>query len=253
MTRDLDDILAGLKRLHPMLIDLSLGRMRQLLAKLGHPERRLPPVIHVAGTNGKGSTTAYLKAMLEAAGRRVHVYTSPHLVRFAERISVPHADGISRPIRDDKLARLLERVEQINAGDPITFFEVTTAAAFLAFAEIPADALVLEVGLGGEFDATNVIDRPAMTIITPVALDHVEKLGDTIAKIAVAKAGILKPGVPGVVSLQVADALSVIRNQAAKVGAPLQVWGENYDAYVQRGRLVFQSDDAVLDLPMPAL
>ena len=253
MTRDLDAILARLKRLHPMLIDLSLGRMRTLLGKLGHPEHRVPPVIHVAGTNGKGSTTAYLKAMLEAAGRRVHVYTSPHLVRFAERISVPGSDGRSRPIGESRLADLFERVEAINGGDPITFFEVTTAAAFLAFAEIEADALVLEVGLGGEFDATNVVDRPAMAVITPIAMDHAEKLGDTVAKIAHAKAGIIKPGVPAVVSLQVAEALGVIEAAAHRHTAPLQVWGRDFEAFQQRGRLVYQSEDAVLDLPLPAL
>ena len=157
MTDTLDGLLARLKRLHPMMIDLSLGRLQALLAKLGHPERRLPQVIHIAGTNGKGSTTAYLKAMHEAAGKRVHVYTSPHLVRFNERIAVPGRDGIARPIAEDLLAQYLERVEHVNAGDAITFFEVTTAAAFLAFAEIAADATILEVGLGGDFDATNVI------------------------------------------------------------------------------------------------
>ena len=258
MTRDLDGmtldgILARLKRLHPMMIDLSLGRLQALLAKLGHPERRLAPVIHIAGTNGKGSTTAYLKAMHEAAGKRVHVYTSPHLVRFNERIAVPDAEGIARPIPEDRLAELLERVERVNAGDAITFFEVTTAAAFLAFAEIPADAVILEVGLGGDFDATNVIARPALTIITPVAMDHAEKLGDTLEKIARVKAGILKPGVPGIVSLQEPEALDVIARRAREVRAPLTVWGQEFDAFAQRGRLVYQSEREVLDLPLPAL
>lgn len=251
---DLDGLLYRLKRLHPMMIDLSLGRLQRLLAELGSPEKRLPPVIHVAGTNGKGSTTAYLKAMLEAAGKRVHVYTSPHLVRFAERISVPGPAGVSGPIDEGRLAELLLRVEQINAGAPITFFEVTTAAAFLAFAEILADAVVLEVGLGGEFDATNVVDHPAMTIITPVAMDHAEKLGDTLAKIAVAKAGILKRGAPAVVSLQEAAALDVIERRADEVRAgPVRMWGHDYEAFEQRGRLVYQCEDEVLDMPMPAL
>ncbi|HEX4894084.1 MAG TPA: Mur ligase family protein, partial [Hyphomicrobiaceae bacterium] len=219
----LDDILARLKRLHPQMIDLSLGRLERLLLRMGSPEKRLPPVIHIAGTNGKGSTTAFLKAILEAAGRRVHVYTSPHLVRFAERIAVPDADGISRPIDEEKLAALLERVEAANKGEPITFFEITTAAAFLAFSEIPGDAVLLEVGLGGEFDATNVIDCPAMTVITPVAMDHADKLGSTIAQIAKAKAGIIKPGVPAVIAPQQAEALEVIRARASKLRAPLVV------------------------------
>ena len=253
MTRNLDETLARLKRLHPLMIDLSLGRLERLLARLGHPERRLAPVIHVAGTNGKGSTTAYLKAMHEAAGKRVHVYTSPHLVRFNERIAVPSADGIARPVPEDHLAALLERVERTNAGDAITFFEVTTAAAFLAFAEIQADAVILEVGLGGDFDATNVIAQPALAIITPVAMDHAEKLGDTLAKIARVKAGILKPGVPGIISLQESDALDVIARRAQEIRAPLTVWGQEFDAFAQRGRLVYQSENEVLDLPLPAL
>ncbi len=251
---DLDATLARLKRLHPMLIDLSLGRLQTLLARLGSPEKRFAPVIHIAGTNGKGSTTAFLKAMLEGAGKRVQVYTSPHLVRFAERISVPGAAGVSGPIDEAHLADLLARVERVNAGDAITFFEVTTAAAFLAFAEIPADAAILEVGLGGEFDATNVIDHPAMTIITPIAMDHAEKLGDTLAKIAVAKAGILKHGAPAVISLQETTALDVIEARAAAVRAGrLSIWGRDFDAFEQSGRLVYQGEDEVLDLPPPAL
>lgn len=251
---DLDDTLARLKRLHPMLIDLSLGRLHKLLARLGSPEKRFAPVIHIAGTNGKGSTTAYLKAMLEGAGKRVHVYTSPHLVRFAERISVPGPAGVSGPIDEAHLAELLARVERVNAGDAITFFEVTTAAAFLAFAEITADAVILEVGLGGEFDATNVVDHPAMTIITPIAMDHAEKLGPTLPKIAAAKAGILKRGAPAVISLQEAAALDVIEARASAVRAgPLSIWGRDFDAFEQRGRLVYQSEDEVLDLPPPAL
>ena len=251
---DLDAILSRMRRLHPLLIDLSLGRIERLLARLGHPHRRFAPVIHVAGTNGKGSTTAYLKAMLEAAGKRVHVYTSPHLVRFNERIAVPGADGIARPIDEALLTDYLRRVEAINAGEPITFFEVTMAAAFLAFAEIPADAVLLEVGLGGEFDSTNVVPPPAMAVITPIAMDHAEKLGGTIAKIAAAKAGILKPGSPAVISLQEAAALEVIRAKAGAVKCgPLAVWGQDYEAFAQNGRLVYQSEAEVLDLPLPAL
>lgn len=250
---ELDDILARLKTLHPVMIDLSLGRVQRLLERLGNPQTRFPPVIHVAGTNGKGSTTAFLKAMLEASGQRVHVYTSPHLVRFAERIAVPGADGIARPIDDRLLSGYLERVETVNAGDPITFFEVTMAAAFVAFSEIPADAVLLEVGLGGEFDSTNVIDAPELCVITPIAMDHADKLGGTLSAIARAKAGILKAGAPCVVAVQEPEVLNVIRAKARAVGAPLSLWGEDFDAFEQRGRLVYQSEAELLDLPMPAL
>ena len=248
-----DTLLAHLKTLHPLLIDLSLDRIVGLLAKLGHPHRKLPPVIHIAGTNGKGSTTAFLKAMLEAAGKRVHVYTSPHLVRFHERIQIPGPDGRARPVTEAQLVDLLSRVERVNAGAAMTFFEMTTAAAFLAFAEVPADAVLLEVGLGGRADGTNVIDKPRLTIITPVAMDHADKLGDTIAKIATEKAGILKRGVPCVVSMQSPEGLDAISAVAGRVGAPLTVWGQNYEAFEQRGRLVFQNEDTLLDLPRPAL
>ena len=198
--RTSDQVLAELKGLHPRLIDLSLGRIETLLAKLGNPQQRLPPVIHVAGTNGKGSVTAFLKAMLQAAGKRVHAYTSPHLVRFHERIAIAGPDGICRPIAEAELVRQLEHAQQVNAGDPVTFFEITTAAAFQAFAEHPADAVILEVGLGGRLDATNVIARPALSVITPVSLDHLDKLGATLPEIAGEKAGILKAGVPAVIS-----------------------------------------------------
>ncbi len=248
-----DALLAHLKTLHPMLIDLSLDRIIGLLAKLGNPHHKLPPVIHIAGTNGKGSTTAFLKAMLEAAGRRVHVYTSPHLVRFHERIQIPGADGRSRPVTEAQLVDLLSRVEQVNAGAPMTFFEMTTAAAFLAFAEVPADAVLLEVGLGGRMDGTNVIDKPLLTIITPVAMDHADKLGDTVAKIATEKAGILKRGVPCVVSVQSDEGLDAIMAVADRVGAPLIIWGQTYEAFEQRGRMVFQNKDTLLDLVRPAL
>ena len=253
--RELDDILARLRRLHPLMIDLSLGRLRLLLERLGSPERRLPPVIHVAGTNGKGSTTAYLKAMFEAAGSRVHAYTSPHLVRFNERIAIPADDAISRPIPEALLARYLERVEAANAGAAITFFEITTAAAFLAFSEIPADAVLLEVGLGGEFDATNLIERPALTVITPIAIDHADKLGGDLDGIVRAKAGILKPAVPAVISLQeMPGVVDRLRCRAADIGAgPLAIWGEDFEAFEQRGRLVYQSEAELLDLPLPAL
>jgi dihydrofolate synthase / folylpolyglutamate synthase len=246
-------LLAELKLLHPQLIDLSLGRVERLLAKLGNPHKRLPPCVHIAGTNGKGSVTAYLKAMLEAAGARVHVYTSPHLVRFHERIELADASGRAHAIAEDKLIDVLMRTQATNGADDITQFEITTAAAFLAFAENPADVLLLEVGLGGRLDATNVIERPALCIITPISLDHSEKLGATLAKIAFEKAGILRPGVPVVVSQQEEAADEVIRREANRVGAPLFVWGEQFDAYEQRGRLVVQAEEELLDLPLPAL
>src|SRR5439155_25961304 len=214
-----DRVLARLMQLHPKKIDLSLGRIERLLAVLGDPHERLPPVIHVAGTNGKGSTVATLRACLEAAGYRVHVYTSPHLVRFHERIRLA-----GQPIEEDSLLALLEECERANAGAPITFFEITTAAAFLAFARIPADIVLLETGLGGRPDPTTVVRRPAVTAITPVSLDHQAFLGDTVAAIAAEKAGILKPGVPAVIGPQPDDAASVIAARAAAIGAPLYRW-----------------------------
>lgn len=250
----LDDVLARLKTLHPLLIDLSLGRIERLLGKLGDPHLKLPPVVHVAGTNGKGSVTAMLKAMLEAAGQRVHVYTSPHLVRFNERIVVAGLPGErAAPIEEARLAALLERVEAMNAGDPMTFFEITTAAAFLAFAETTADVVLLEVGLGGRLDATNVLARPRLTVITPVSMDHADKLGDTVAKIAAEKAGILKRGVTCIVSRQDEEALTAIHAAADRVRAPLKLWGQDYEAFEQRGRMVFQAEERLLDLPLPAL
>jgi dihydrofolate synthase / folylpolyglutamate synthase len=248
-----DDLLRELKNLHPLMIDLSLGRIEALLAKLGSPHKKLPPVVHIAGTNGKGSTTAFLRAMFEAAGKRVHAYTSPHLVRFHERISVPGGDGVSRPISENLLVDALERVKRANAGEQITFFEITNAAAFLVFAEIPADVVLLEVGLGGRLDSTNVIERPQLTIITPVAMDHAAILGATLPLIAAEKAGILKPDVQSVISMQAPDALDVICAIARRVRAPLFTWGEDFEAFDQRGRLVYQSEDEMLDLPLPAL
>lgn len=248
-----DALLAQMKLFHPKLIDLSLGRVERLLAKLGHPEERLPPVIHVAGTNGKGSVTAYLRAMFEAQGKRVHVYTSPHLVRFHERIALAGEDGKAHPIGEDALVDVLMRVNAVNDGDDITQFEITTAAAFLAFSETPADVLMLEVGLGGRLDATNVIKQPALTIITPISMDHAEKLGPTLAKIAGEKAGILKKGVPGVVAPQDDEVLKVIEARANIAGAPLVVFGRDFDAFEQSGRLIVQREDRLLDLPLPAL
>lgn len=245
-------ILRRMERLYPTEISLGLDRVLRLLEALGSPHKALPQVIHVAGTNGKGSVLAYLKAMLEAAGERVHVFTSPHLVRFHERISLSGPDG-ARHIAEPVLAALLERVEEANAGEPITFFEITTAAAFLAYAENPADYLLLETGLGGRLDATNVVDCPAATVITPVSHDHAQHLGDTLAKIASEKAGILKPGAPGIIARQETEALEAIEARAAEIGAPLIEQGRDWDAYEQHGRLIFQTGEALIDLPPPRL
>lgn len=246
--RQHDAALERLRLLHPKLIDLSLGRMHRLCAALGDPQRRLPPVVHVAGTNGKGSTVAFLRAIAEAAGLRVHVFTSPHLVRFAERIRLAGA-----LITEAHLADVLERVERANAGEAITFFEITAAAAFQAFSEVEADLCLLEVGLGGSLDATNVIDRPAVSVIAPVDHDHHEFLGDSIAGIAGEKAGIIKRGSPVVVGRQSEEAFAVIEGRARALGAPLTALGVDFDAWAERGRLVVQLEDRLLDLPLPAL
>jgi dihydrofolate synthase/folylpolyglutamate synthase len=242
-----DAALARLQALHPKLIDLSLDRMRRLCTALGEPQTRLPPVIHVAGTNGKGSTVAYLRAMAEAAGLRVHVFTSPHLVRFAERIR------LAGPlITDQHLAQVLDRVETANAGLPITFFEITTAAAFQAFSEVPADLCLVEVGLGGVLDATNVV-TPVVSVIAPIDIDHREFLGDTLAAIAQEKAGIIKPNTPVVSARQAEDAEAVIDREADLAEAPLTMMGRDFDAWNERGRLLVQLQDRLLDLPAPAL
>ena len=243
-----DRTLERLKALHPKSIDLSLDRMRRLLDDLGHPERKLPPVIHVAGTNGKGSTVAFLRAIAEAAGLSVHVYTSPHLVRFAERIRLA-----GRLIDDEDLSQTLDHVEGVNAGKPITFFEVTTAVALVAFARTPADLCILEVGLGGVLDATNVVSNPAVAVIAPVDIDHREFLGDTVELIAAEKAGILKPGAPGVIGRQSEAALAVIEATANRVGAPLTIMGRDFDAFPDRDGLTFQGEDRLYDLPRPSL
>jgi dihydrofolate synthase / folylpolyglutamate synthase len=248
----IDSIVARLLALHPRLIDLSLDRMWRLLAAIGHPERNLPPVIHVAGTNGKGSTIAFMRAILEAAGLRVHVYTSPHLVRFNERFRLGRV-GEGRLVTDDELARVFEECEQANAGAPITVFEITTAAGLLLFARHPADVLLLEVGLGGRLDATNVIDQPLATVVTPVSFDHADYLGDSVTKISAEKAGIFKRGVPAIVAAQPREALTVIERAAARVGAPIRIAGENWTATEERGRLVYQDDAGLLDLPAPRL
>ena len=248
MTQGSDAVLQRMMTLHPKVIDLTLDRVHRLLSLLGQPERRLPPVIHIAGTNGKGSTQAMIRAGLEAADLQVHAYTSPHLARFHERIRLA-----GQLISEPALTSLLDECVTANGPDDITFFEITTCAAFLAFSRSPADWTLLEVGLGGRLDATNVVDRPALTIITPVSIDHQQYLGDTLAEIAGEKAGILKRGVTCVVGPQMPDGLAVIEARAARLGAPLLVHGQHWHAFEDRGRLIFQDDNGLLDLPLPNL
>ena len=244
----IDAALARLARLHPKSIDLSLDRLETVLDRLGRPQDRLPPVIHIAGTNGKGSVAAFLRAICEAAGEQVHVYTSPHLVRFNERIRLAGA-----LVDDDRLAEAFARVEAANGEDPITFFEATTAAALLLFAETPADRLILETGLGGRLDATNVVAAPQACVITPVSLDHQGFLGDTVDQIAGEKAGIIKPGAPVVVGPQSDGARNVIAEAARRIGAPVRVWGEDFRAYPEPDRLVYEEESLLWDLPAPSL
>ena len=243
-----DALLARMMECHPKVIDLTLDRVLRLLEALGHPERALPPVVHIAGTNGKGSTQAMLRAGLEATGAKVHAYTSPHLARFHERIRL--AGSL---IREEALSDILDECLSANGPDPITFFEITTCAAFLAFVRTPADFTLLEVGLGGRLDATNVIDRPALTIITPVSIDHQQYLGETLPEIATEKAGILKRGVTCVVGPQAEAALDVIETRAAQLGAPLLVHGQHWHVSEEAGRLVYQDESGLLDLPLPNL
>lgn len=248
MSAKSDRVLERLMALHPKIIDLTLGRIERLLADLGHPEGHLPPVVHVAGTNGKGSVIAMVRAGLEAAGKRVHVYTSPHLARFHERIRLA-----GTLISEEALIAELEHCERVNGTEPITYFEITTAAALNAMARVPADYTLLEVGLGGRLDATNVIETPALTVITPVSLDHQQYLGETLPEIAGEKAGILKGKVPCIVSSQADEALDVIEAHAQAIGAPLAVCGQDWQVWEEHGRLVFQDGEGLLDLPMPIL
>ncbi|HVJ54608.1 MAG TPA: folylpolyglutamate synthase/dihydrofolate synthase family protein [Aliidongia sp.] len=243
-----DAILDRLTRLHPKAIDLSLGRILRLLRQLGDPHERLPPVVHVAGTNGKGSTIATLRACLEAANYRVHAFTSPHLVHFNERIRLA-----GHLIEEPALVALLEEVERVNAGEPITFFEITSAAAYLAFARAPADIVLLETGLGGRYDTTNLIAAPAAAAITPVSMDHMHYLGDTIAKIAGEKAGILKAGRPGVIGPQLPEAEAVIEAQAAELAAPLYRFGREWRAEPTGNGWRFEGESWRWDLPLSRL
>lgn len=243
-----DAILERLLALHPKLIDLSLDRVMRLMARLGHPETQLPPVVHIAGTNGKGSTLAYLEAMARSGGLKVHTYTSPHLVRFHERIRL---DGTA--IDESALAALLEECEAANGGAPITFFEITTAAAFLAFSRSPADLLLLETGLGGRLDATNLVARPALCAITPIGMDHTQYLGETLGAIAGEKAGILKPGVRAVIAVQKPEAAAAISARAAAIGAPLDREGEAWSWSPPENGFAYREAGREIALPAPAL
>ncbi|WP_375553182.1 bifunctional folylpolyglutamate synthase/dihydrofolate synthase [Roseovarius mucosus] len=243
-----DAILARMMALHPKIIDLTLDRVWRLLDALGNPQNDLPPVIHIAGTNGKGSTQAMIRAGLEAAGKTVHAYTSPHLARFHERIRLA-----GNLITEEHLTAVLDECYAANGSDAITYFEITTCAALLAMARTPADYTLLEVGLGGRLDATNVIDQPALTVITPISIDHEQYLGDTLAKIATEKAGIIKRRVPCVVGPQPDEALEVIEAVAARHGAPLLAHGQHWHVTQERGRLIYQDETGLLDLPLPNL
>lgn len=234
--------------LHPKVIDLVMDRVERLLAALGNPERAVPPVIHIAGTNGKGSTQAMIRAGLEAGGSLVHAYTSPHLARFHERIRLA-----GELISEDALTTLLDECVQANGPDEITFFEITTCAAFLAFSRVKADYTLLEVGLGGRLDATNVVEKPVLTVITPVSIDHQQYLGETLAEIAGEKAGILKRGVPCVIGPQEDEGMAVIEARAARLGCPVLAFGQQWSAWEERGRLIYQDENGLLDLPLPNL
>ncbi len=249
MTRAQSDvILERMMSLHPKIIDLTLDRVWRLLDALGNPQNDLPPVIHIAGTNGKGSTQAMLRAGLEGAGKSVHAYTSPHLARFHERIRLA-----GELISEEALTKVLDDCYAANNGSNITYFEITTVAGLLAFARAPADYTLLEVGLGGRLDATNVVDKPALTVITPVSIDHQQFLGDTLPEIAAEKAGIIKRSVPCIVGPQEDAALEVIETRAERLGAPLLVHGQHWHVTEERGRLVYQDETGLLDLPLPNL
>jgi dihydrofolate synthase/folylpolyglutamate synthase len=248
----LGELMARLSALHPKRIDLDLTRMHRLLERLDHPERELPPAVHVAGTNGKGSTVAYLRAILEAAALRVHAYTSPALVRINECFRLGRTGG-GVLVDDEELGAALERCERANAGAPITIFEIETAAAFCLFAQHPADIVLLEVGLGGRCDATNVIDAPLTSVIAPISMDHTDFLGDTLTMIAREKAAIIKRNVPAICAEQFPEAMAAIEAQAKRMHAPLYSAGQQWHVNVERGRLVYQDDRGLMDLAAPRL
>src|SRR5262245_5227131 len=248
MTATSDIVLERVMRLHPKIIDLELSRVERLLKLVGHPERKLPPVVHVAGTNGKGSVIAYLRAMLEAAGKRVHVYTSPHLVKFHERIRLA-----GKLIEEQALVDLIEECERANGGETITFFEITTVAAFLAFSRVPADIVLLETGLGGTFDATNVIAAPRASVIMPISFDHMQYLGDTLAKIAANKAGIMKAGRPAIIAEQPPEAAAVFEQRATALRAPLWRCGAEWSFAITASGFTYRDARGALSLPKPRL
>lgn len=248
-----DQEIERLMSLHPKGFDLSLDRIRRLLARLDNPERHMPPVIHIAGTNGKGSAAAFSRALLEASGRSVHVHTSPHLVNWHERYRIGGRDG-GDLVSDAMLADAVRRVADANRGETITVFEILTAVMFVLFSENPADAAVVEVGLGGRFDATNVIDDPAVSVIMPVSLDHEAYLGDRVELIAAEKAGIIKPRRPVVIGAQEYDAArDVLVDTAARLGCPVHIYGEDFLAYEENGRLIYQDETGLLDVSLPRL
>ena len=249
---EVDRLIDSLMAIHPKGFDLSLGRMLRLLQALGDPHKKIPPVIHVAGTNGKGSTIAYCRAILEAAGLGVHVHTSPHLVNWHERFRLAQSGG-GQLATDAVLADAIDRVAQANGGEPITVFEILSATMFVLFSEHPADYCLIEVGLGGRFDATNVIEQPAACVIAPVALDHQSYLGDTLDKIAFEKAGIIKPGAKIIIGEQQEAALEVIERKAQECKALVYVAGQDFDYHSQAGRFIYQDGDGLLDMPMPRL
>lgn len=248
MTKRLRQLLQHFLSLHPKSIDLSLGRLESLLEKLGNPHTQLPPTIHIAGTNGKGSVLATLRALLQAQDHKVHAYTSPHLVKFNERIRLANA-----LVDDATLIETFEHCERFNNNAPITFFEITTAAAFQLFKQHQADYVLLETGMGGRFDTTNVVQQPILTIITPISMDHMEYLGDSLAKIASEKAGILKPNVPLIMARQPDEVREVILARAEALNVKIIEAGIDFDAYEEAGRLVFQTNHALFDLPLPRL
>lgn len=253
MSGKADAVIERLMQLHPKGFDLSLDRIRGLLEKLGNPHLKLPPVIHIAGTNGKGSASAFCRALLEAGGYNVHVHTSPHLVNWHERYRLA-AKGGSQFVTDDVLADAIERVEAANDGQKITVFEILTAVAFVLFSEHPADIVIMEVGLGGRFDATNVIAEPAVSLIMPISVDHQAYLGDSVELIAAEKAGIIKPDCPVVIGFQYFDeARNVVASIAERLSCPLSIYGQDFVAYEEHGRMVFQNEDGLIDLPLPRL
>ncbi|WP_029617652.1 bifunctional folylpolyglutamate synthase/dihydrofolate synthase [Pseudorhizobium marinum] len=248
--QEIDKLMA----LHPKGFDLSLDRIRRLLEVLGNPHEKLPPVIHIAGTNGKGSATAFCRALLEAAGLAVHVHTSPHLVAWHERYRIGVRNGRSAIVDDELFADALRRVAAANAGQTITVFEILTAVTFLLFSEQPADAVILEVGLGGRFDATNVVDKPAVSVIMPISLDHQPYLGDRVELIAAEKAGIMKRGCPVVIGRQEYDAaLEVLSDTASRLSCPVAIYGQDYSGHEEFGRLIYEDEFGLADLPLPRL